>query len=224
MWHFCCVTGLLESYVRLLSRVAVSIKSNFSLPEDWLARCFFFFCMVHETPCLFGRALLLASPAAVPTHMPSSSRSWGRSCKVQQGRAVSNCMDRLQRGAAAGADLQDPFPPRACPLPPKYLHWGADRRAPSLSFWRWLGNTSPLSLEAAGAVRILGDILLHLLSLSGPTILQQLCPVILWEGKKADYSELSSLHKLSTWDAATAKAFPSSRLWSQRPAMCLERL
>lgn len=151
MWHFYSVTGLLESYAGLPPQVAMSMKRNFSLPEDWLAGCFFFFfCVVHKICCLFGRALLPTSPAAAPTDMPSSSFLG----KKLQGAAKQGC-ERLH-GQAAERSSTWPRSPWSIPLPGHVpctevqigghhdCLYGGGWVAPSFSLWRWLGMSGYL--------------------------------------------------------------------------------
>lgn len=106
-WHSSCVTGLLELYTGLPPRVTVRIKRNFSLPADWLAG--WIFCVVHKTRCLFGRALLLISLAAVPTHVPCSFHSPG---KAPWSAARQGCQQRRVAGLAR-SPASIPLP---CPL------------------------------------------------------------------------------------------------------------
>lgn len=117
---------------------------------------------------------------------------------------------RLQKRAAVGPDPTVHPPSRAPPLPSKHGHRGAERTAHGhLSSQWWLGMSGHVGTSPAPAK---------------PMVLQQLCPAILRGDRKAGSSGLNLLPRLRARDAGAAKAFPSSRMWSWKPTICLERL
>lgn len=120
-WHFSCVTGLLELYTGFPPQVTARVKGNFSLPENWLAG--WIFCLVCKTHCLFGRALLPVSPAAVPMQVPCGSHCPGKAlwCAARQS-CERYCVTGLQRGAVAGPDTQDPSPSQGTTAQPLNIH------------------------------------------------------------------------------------------------------
>lgn len=161
---------------------------------------------MHKTRCLSGRALLFILPAAVPMWMPCGCHSLWKAGRAVSSAGWPGCREEQQLAQTPRIHPS----PRACPLPPKHGHSGAEWTAHGhLSSQRWLGVSGQLGTSPSPAK---------------PTVLQQLGPVILQAERKADSSELNLLPRTRAGDAGAAKAFPSSRMWSWKPTICLERL